>query len=201
MRIDRQSGLARHARYVASPNCDERPPETIVDLVIIHGISLPPGRFGGPWIDALFTNTLDPSAHPYFVPLHGLRVSAHLLIRRRGELVQYVPLYRRAWHAGVSRFEGRECCNDFSVGIELEGEDDRPYTEVQYRRLIGLLRAVMVAYPQITPRRIVGHCHVAPERKSDPGPAFDWQRLHAAFAGYGRAVKSVPFDGIRSAKT
>ena len=201
MRIERQSGLASHARYVASPNCDERPPETIVDLVIIHGISLPPGRFGGPWIDALFTNTLDPSAHPYFLTLHGLRVSAHLLIRRRGELVQYVPLHRRAWHAGVSRFDGRERCNDFSVGIELEGEDDRPYTEVQYRRLIGLLRAVMAAYPQITPQRIVGHCHVAPERKSDPGPAFEWQRLHAAFAGYARAVKGASFDGLQSAKT
>ncbi|EAR20748.1 N-acetylmuramoyl-L-alanine amidase, family 2 [Nitrococcus mobilis Nb-231] len=163
---------------MASPNCDERPPETVVDLVVIHGISLPPGQFGGPWIDALFTNTLSPRAHPYFEQLHGLRVSSHLLIRRRGEVIQYVPLHRRAWHAGVSRFEGRERCNDFSIGIELEGADHRPYTEAQYRRLLGLLRAIMVAYPAVTPARIVGHCHVAPGRKSDPGPVFDWQRLH-----------------------
>lgn len=185
MRIDPHSGLVSRARQVASPNCDERPPATLVDLVVIHGISLPPGRFGGPWIDALFTNTLRPSAHPYFEQLHGLRVSSHLLIRRRGELVQYVPLHRRAWHAGVSRFEGRERCNDFSIGIELEGEDQRPYTEAQYRRLLGLLRAIMVAYPAVTPARIVGHCHVAPGRKSDPGPVFDWQRLHVELRGPG----------------
>ena len=183
MQIDLHSGLARRARHVASPNCDERPADAAVDLVVIHGISLPPGRFGGPWIDALFTNTLDPGAHPYFEQLRGLRVSSHLLIRRRGELVQYVPLHRRAWHAGVSRFEGRERCNDFSIGIELEGEDHRPYTEAQYRRLIGLLRAIMAAYPAVTPARIVGHCHIAPERKSDPGPAFNWQRLQAELAG------------------
>ncbi len=178
MRIDPCSGWVSRARHVASPNCDERPPATLVDLVVIHGISLPPGRFGGPWIDALFTNTLCPSVHPYFEQLHGLRVSSHLLVRRRGELVQYVPLHRRAWHAGVSRFGGRERCNDFSIGIELEGEDHRPYTEVQYRRLFGLLRAIMVAYPAVTPARVVGHCHVAPGRKSDPGPVFDWQRLY-----------------------
>src|SRR5699024_3288785 len=118
LRIDLRNGLVSHARHVVSPNSDERPADTIVDLVVIHGISLPPGRFGGPWIDALFTNTLNSSAHPYFEQLHGLRVSSHLLIRRRGELVQYVPLHRRAWHAGISRFEGRERCNDFSIGIE-----------------------------------------------------------------------------------
>lgn len=183
MQIDLHNGLACRARHVASPNCDERPADAIVDLVVIHGISLPPGRFGGPWIDALFTNTLDPAAHPYFEQLRGLRVSSHLLIRRRGELVQYVPLHRRAWHAGVSRFEERERCNDFSIGIELEGEDHRPYTEAQYRRLMGLLRAIMAAYPAVTPARIVGHCHIAPERKSDPGPAFNWQRLQAGLAG------------------
>lgn len=183
MQIDLRNGLACRARHVASPNCDERPADAIVDLVVIHGISLPPGRFGGPWIDALFTNTLDPAAHPYFEQLRGLRVSSHLLIRRRGELVQYVPLHRRAWHAGVSRFEERERCNDFSIGIELEGEDHRPYTEAQYRRLMGLLRAIMAAYPAVTPARIVGHCHIAPERKSDPGPAFNWQRLQAGLAG------------------
>lgn len=183
MRIELRDGLASGARYVASPNCDERPADAVVDLVVIHGISLPPGRFGGPWIDALFTNTLNPSAHPYFEQLHGLRVSSHLLIRRRGELVQYVPLHWRAWHAGISRFEGRERCNDFSIGIELEGEDHRPYTEAQYRRLMGLLRAIMVTYPAVTPVRIVGHCHIAPERKSDPGPAFSWQRLQAELIG------------------
>ncbi|MDN5871151.1 MAG: 1,6-anhydro-N-acetylmuramyl-L-alanine amidase AmpD [Nitrococcus sp.] len=155
----------------------------MVDLVVIHGISLPPGRFGGPWIDALFTNTLDAGAHPYFEQLQGLRVSSHLLIRRRGELVQYVPLHRRAWHAGVSRFDGRERCNDFSIGIELEGEDHRPYTDAQCRRLIGVLRAIMAAYPAVSTARIVGHCHVAPERKTDPGPAFNWQWLRAGLAG------------------
>lgn len=183
MRIDLQNGLVSCIRFVASPNCDERPADAVVDLVVIHGISLPPGRFGGPWIDALFTNTLSSSAHPYFEQLRGLRVSSHLLIRRRGELVQYVPLHRRAWHAGISQFEGRERCNDFSIGIELEGEDHRPYTEAQYRRLRGLLRAIMAVYPAVTPARIVGHCHVAPERKSDPGPAFNWQRLRSELIG------------------
>lgn len=179
LRINLRSGLASPARQVPSPNCDDRPPATIVELVVIHGISLPPGRFGGPWIDALFTNRLDPGSHPYFEQLRGLRVSSHLLIRRRGELVQYVPLHRRAWHAGISHFRGRDGCNDFSIGIELEGEDHRPYTEAQYRRLLALLPAIMVAYPAVTPKRIVGHCHIAPGRKSDPGSAFDWQRLQA----------------------
>lgn len=194
MRINPHSGLASPARQVPSPNCDDRPPATVVDLVVIHGISLPPGCFGGPWIDALFTNRLDPAGHPYFAQLRGLRVSSHLLIRRRGELVQYVPLHRRAWHAGLSRYGERESCNDFSIGIELEGEDHRPYTEVQYRRLHALLPAIMAAFPAVTPQRIVGHCHIAPGRKSDPGPAFDWQRLQAGLGGSDHRCGKAGFD-------
>ncbi|MGD8430464.1 MAG: 1,6-anhydro-N-acetylmuramyl-L-alanine amidase AmpD [Ectothiorhodospiraceae bacterium] len=177
MRIDYHTGLVVPAQQTPSPNCDDRPEDAVIELAIIHGISLPPGRFSGSWIDALFTNTLDTRAHPYFEGLRGLHVSSHLLIRRRGQLVQYVPLHRRAWHAGVSSFRGRERCNDFSVGIELEGEDERPYTQAQYRRLVTLLRELMRVYPRITPDRVVGHCHVAPGRKTDPGPAFDWGHL------------------------
>lgn len=180
MHIDSQTGLIDTARYVPSPNCDERPPGATVSLILLHGISLPPGHFGGPWIDHLFTNCLEATAHPYFEGLLGLRVSSHLLIQRRGGLVQYVPLHRRAWHAGVSCFRERTRCNDFSVGIELEGEDHRPYTQAQYRRLLTLLRRLLQTYPAVTPDRIVGHCHVAPGRKTDPGPAFDWARLNDA---------------------
>lgn len=179
MRIDTITGLIGDARQVPSPNCDDRPAGATPELVVLHGISLPPGEFGGPWIDALFTNCLDCDAHPYFDALRGLRVSSHLLIRRDGELVQYVPLHRRAWHAGVSRFRGRQRCNDFSVGIELEGEDERAYADVQYQRLEALLTALFDAYPGLVPERVVGHCHVAPGRKSDPGPAFEWGRLAA----------------------
>lgn len=175
-------GWVEPARRVPSPNQDERPAGAIVDLLVLHGISLPPGRFGGPWIDRLFTNRLDLAAHPDFAALAGLRVSSHLLLRRDGGLVQYVPLDRRAWHAGESSFRGREACNDFSIGIELEGTDETPYSEAQYAALVPLCRALMVAYPAITPERIVGHCHVAPGRKTDPGPAFDWDRLRTRLA-------------------
>lgn len=176
--IERASGLIQGVRQVPSPNCDDRPPGTDIDLIVVHGISLPPGEFGGPWIDALFTNTLNPNAHPYFRDLQSMRVSAHLLIRRDGALVQYVPFHRRAWHAGVSRFQGRERCNDFSIGIELEGTDDLPYEDVQYRELARMVQNLMKVYPLIGPRRIVGHSAVAPGRKTDPGPAFDWGRLY-----------------------
>ncbi len=165
------------ARIVPSPNRDARPPGEEISLVVIHAISLPPGEFGGPWIDALFTNTLDPGAHPFFASIAALEVSSHFLIRRDGELVQYVPLEERAWHAGRSCFEGRERCNDFSIGIELEGCDEQPFDERQYQRLIPLLRRLMARYPAITTERVVGHCHIAPGRKSDPGPHFDWARL------------------------
>jgi len=180
MRIDPHTGLLDVARQVASPNWDERPAGCPIDLAVVHGISLPPCEFGGPWIDALFTNTLDPEVHPYFREIHQLKVSSHLLIRRDGELVQYVPFHKRAWHAGVSCFEGRERCNDFSIGIELEGCDFQPYEPLQYQRLGEVLGALMAAYPGINPARIAGHCDIAPGRKVDPGPFFEWPRLYAA---------------------
>jgi AmpD protein len=179
MRVDPTSGLVEGARYVHSPNQDERPAGVEPELVVVHGISLPPGELGGPWIDHLFTNRLDPEAHPYFREIADLRVSAHLLIRRDGELVQYVPIHRRARHAGVSRWRGREAVNDFSIGVELEGTDELPYEEVQYRRLAELVRALAELYPKITRDRIAGHSEVAPDRKTDPGPAFDWERLRS----------------------
>jgi len=154
----------------------------LADLIVIHGISLPPGQFGGPYIDQLFTGRLDPSTHPYFRNLEGLRVSSHLLIRRTGEVVQYVPLERRAWHAGKSRYRGRERCNDFSVGIELEGTDDRPYTTAQYRRLATVVRVLRRGVPSLARAPLVGHSDVAPGRKTDPGPAFDWPRLRRLLA-------------------
>lgn len=175
-RIDLAGGLLRSARQLPSPNCDARPDPADISLLVIHGISLPPGRFGGPYIDALFSNRLDPQAHPYFETIKDLKVSAHLLIARDGRVTQYVPFGRRAWHAGVSQFEGRARCNDYAIGIELEGSDSRPYTEKQYRRLLGVTRALLAAYPRLTTARIVGHSDIAPGRKTDPGPAFDWAR-------------------------
>lgn len=180
--IDHGSGRLRGARFVASPHCDARPPGTAVDLLVIHGISLPPGEFGGPWIERLFLGTLPAEVHPYFAGIQGLHVSAHVLIRRDGELLQFVPFEQRAWHAGVSAFEGRSVCNDFSIGVELEGCDDLPYSDAQYAALAPLTRALMAAYPGITPARIVGHSDIAPGRKTDPGRAFDWARLRRALA-------------------
>jgi len=188
MHINPDTGLLDQARQVPSPNQDERPAGLPIDLAVVHGISLPPCEFGGPWIDALFTNTLDPHAHPYFATIHGLQVSAHALIRRDGGVVQYVPFHKRAWHAGVSCFEGRERCNDYSIGIELEGCDQLPYEDIQYTRLIELLHALMVAYPSIRPDRVRGHCHIAPGRKLDPGPHFDWPRLYAMLGVDGRVA-------------
>lgn len=177
MKVDPHSGLVQGVRYRPSPNCDDRPSGSTVDLVVVHGISLPPGEFGGPWIDRLFTNRLDPHAHPYFGEIHGLRVSSHLLVRRDGTAVQFVPLHRRAWHAGLSSYRGREQCNDYSVGIEVEGTDALPYEPVQYETLARLLQAIMERFPAVTPARVVGHADVSPGRKSDPGPAFDWKLL------------------------
>ena len=162
---------------VPSPNWDERLPGTRIDLLVIHGISLPPGKFGGPWIDALFQNRLDPDAHPYFRSIADLRLSSHLLIRRRGELIQYVDLHKRAWHAGTSSFRGRENCNDFSIGIELEGTDEIPYTVSQYQVLAETACKLMAYFPNITQERIAGHCHIAHGRKTDPGSAFAWGRF------------------------
>lgn len=173
--LDAAGWLAAAVRR-PSPNQDARPPNTLIDLLVIHNISLPPGEFGGAWIDDLFLNQLDPNAHPYFAPIAGVRVSAHLLIRRDGQVLQYVPCERRAWHAGVSSFQGRERCNDYSIGIELEGTDDSPFTEAQYQQLVICTRQLQRRYPQISAARIVGHADIAPGRKTDPGPAFDWGR-------------------------
>jgi AmpD protein len=165
------------ARRVLSPNCDSRPAGTEASLVVLHSISLPRGRYGGSAIERLFTNRLDPAEHPSFAGLAGLRVSSHFLIHRGGELVQFVPLEARAWHAGASRWRGRERCNDFSIGIELEGTDDGPFERAQYERLAGLLRQLAPALPL---RELAAHSDVAPGRKTDPGAGFDWRRLLAA---------------------
>ncbi len=174
-----------------SPNQDARPDPADVSLLVIHGISLPPGEFGGPWIDALFDNRLDLAAHPYFAQLAGLVVSAHVLIRRDGEVVQYVPFDARAWHAGASCFAGRERCNDYSIGVELEGTDDQPYAEAQYDALAAVAHAVMEAYPAITAGRIAGHSDIAPGRKTDPGPAFDWARFRASIGARRQAESAT----------
>lgn len=177
--IDTVSGLLRGARQVPSPNHDERPAGILPELIVVHGISLPPNQFGGPWIDRLFTNTLPPDEHPYFATIAQLKVSSHVVIRRDGEVVQYVPFHMRAWHAGASSYQGRERCNDFSVGIELEGADETPYEPAQYGVLSAVILELCAAYPSLSLSRIAGHCDIAPERKTDPGPAFDWQRLYA----------------------
>ncbi|NNM60974.1 MAG: 1,6-anhydro-N-acetylmuramyl-L-alanine amidase AmpD [Steroidobacteraceae bacterium] len=174
--VDAGTGLMRGVRRVDSPNFDARPAGMAVDLLVVHGISLPPGAFGGPWIDRLFTNSLPAGEHPYFAEVRALRVSAHLLIRRDGEVTQYVKFTDRAWHAGESRHLGRTACNDFSIGIELEGADREPYEDVQYRVLAQVVAALCAAYPELSPERLVGHSDIAPGRKTDPGPAFDWPR-------------------------
>lgn len=167
-------------RQLPSPNCDMRPAGEEVSLLVIHNISLPPGEYGGCHIDALFNNGLDPMAHPYFMEIASLRVSAHVLIDRCGQITQYVPFYLRAWHAGVSMHRGKERCNDFSIGIELEGCDDQPYEDRQYETLQRLTMALLLEYPVLNrdniEDHIVGHCHIAAGRKTDPGPAFDWSR-------------------------
>lgn len=170
--------LGEGVHHVPSPNYNARPPGTVIDLVVVHGISLPPGEFGGPYIDALFSNALDPKAHPAFASLEGLRVSAHALVRRGGEVVQYVSFAERAWHAGRSSFQGRVECNDYAVGIELEGTDTTPYTSRQYEVLAHLIRVLQDRWPSITRERITGHRDVAPGRKTDPGPAFSWEALY-----------------------
>jgi len=173
-------GVLEGAVQIPSPNYDERPEGAAVTLLVVHSISLPPGEFGGDGIVGLFTNTLDFSAHPYYETLRGLEVSPHFLIRRDGELIQLVPCDRRAWHAGASSWRGRERCNDVSVGVELEGADDQPYADVQYSCLAGLMRDMRRRYP-ITD--VVGHADIAPGRKTDPGPAFDWGYFRELLAG------------------
>jgi AmpD protein len=177
MKLSTDTGLLDQARYIASPNCDERPDPDDIDALVIHAISLPPDEFGGDYIEHLFTNCLDPAAHPYFEEICGLNVSAHFLIRRDGALIQFVPTHLRAWHAGRSELNGREELNDFSVGIELEGCDTMAFDDNQYQVLSQLVNAIRETYPAITGSRIVGHSDVAPGRKTDPGPCFDWSRF------------------------
>lgn len=170
------AGVMAGVEFIPSPNCDARPADEIVSLLVVHAISLPPGEFGGKAIERLFTNCLDPTEHPYYATICDLRVSAHFLVRRDGGLVQFVPCALRAWHAGASAWSGRERCNDFSVGVELEGCDEQPFEAVQYRRLAALIGALRRRYPL---RDVVGHADIAPGRKTDPGPCFDWPLLHA----------------------
>ncbi|HEB82466.1 MAG TPA: 1,6-anhydro-N-acetylmuramyl-L-alanine amidase AmpD [Gammaproteobacteria bacterium] len=177
MKINPSTGLLQNGKHVPSPNCDARPEETEISLIVIHSISLPPGRYGGDEIEQFFQNRLDKDAHPYFAEIHELKVSAHVLIKRSGEIVQFVPFHQRAWHAGVSSYNGRERCNDFSVGIELEGTDTEPFEEEQYQQLARLIRALRDTWPAIGDN-ITGHCDIAPGRKTDPGSGFDWQRLN-----------------------
>lgn len=175
MKLD-ATGWASGMRRITSPNCDARPHGTAIALLVIHNISLPPGEFGGNAIVQLFTNTLDTEAHPYYAQLQGIRVSAHFLIRRKGEIVQFVPCSKRAWHAGASLWQGRSGCNDFSIGVELEGSDHVPFNNQQYASLARLTRRLQRTYPI---RAIAGHADIAPGRKTDPGPCFDWQHYLA----------------------
>lgn len=164
-----------NARHVPSPNCNDRPANTEISLLVIHNISLPAGQFGNQYIEQLFTNCLDCSVHDDFASLNGLEVSAHLLIDRMGGIVQFVPFNKKAWHAGQSSFNGRSNCNDFSIGIELEGLDDTPYTDQQYQSLMLVTQELIDCYPLLSLDQIVGHCDIAPDRKTDPGPAFNWR--------------------------
>ena len=170
------------AKFTPSPNCDARPDPADISLLVIHCISLPPEQFGDDYIDQLFCNCLQPDAHPYFQDIHQLRVSAHLLIRRDGGLVQYVPFDQRAWHAGVSQFQGRQRCNDFSIGIELEGSVNQAYTEQQYQQLTAVTKLLFAHYPQLSRHTIAGHSDIAPGRKDDPGPYFNWQQYRDSLA-------------------
>jgi AmpD protein len=185
---DMNNGWLQGVRRVPSVNFNDRPENMPVDLLVIHNISLPPGEFSADdlscsYIDDLFCNQLDVYAHPAFVSLQSLRVSSHFLISRQGVVTQYVPLTKRAWHAGISQWQGRENCNDYSVGIELEGTDNTPYTDHQYAVLTQLTQMLIQQYPAITSERIVGHCDVAPDRKTDPGVAFDWGRYRSSLHG------------------
>lgn len=174
MLINRSSGILNEVEYYPSPNCDERPSHAAINLLVIHNISLPPGDFDSNAVIEFFCNHLDYDAHPYYSTLKEVRVSSHLYIRRSGQIIQFVPFQQRAWHAGESSFAGESRCNDFSIGIELEGTDNLSYTSEQYQQLATVTQSLMQCYPGITPERIVGHSDIAPTRKTDPGPAFDW---------------------------
>jgi AmpD protein len=189
LQVDLETDLMRGAKQVASPNYDARPAGVEADLIVIHGISLPPGEFGGPWIERLFTNTLPAEIHPYFAEVAPLRVSSHLVVQRDGALTQYVSFADRAWHAGQSNYQGRAACNDFSVGVELEGADTLPYEATQYEALAAVVAALCAAYPRLSADRLAGHSDIAPGRKTDPGPAFDWPRARRLI---GAACRPAP---------
>ena len=176
MQINTTTGLLNECRQCPSPNKDERPNQTSIGLIVVHSISLPPGQYGGADIEQFFQNKLDKDAHPYFEEIHKLQVSSHALIKRSGEIVQFVPFHQRAWHAGQSNYCGRERCNDFSIGIELEGTDTDTFEDDQYKQLSKLISALKIAYPAISDN-ITGHSDISPGRKKDPGTGFDWDRL------------------------
>jgi AmpD protein len=182
LQIEPATGLLAGVRQVLSPHLDARPKGGAPELIVVHGISLPAGEFGGPWIDHLFAGDLPVGAHPSFRDTAALRVSAHALIRRDGSLTQYVPFGMRAWHAGQSEYQGRSGCNDFSIGIELEGTDETPYTDAQYESLAALVSALLATYPTLSAERITGHSDIAPGRKTDPGPVFEWARFRHLLA-------------------
>jgi AmpD protein len=182
LQIEPATGLLAGTRQLLSPHLDARPKGVAPELIVVHGISLPAGEFGGPWIDHLFAGDLRADAHPTFRDTAGLRVSAHAVIRRDGTITQYVPFGMRAWHAGQSEYQGRTACNDFSIGIELEGTDTTPYTDAQYDSLAALISSLIATYSTLSAQRITGHSDIAPGRKTDPGPAFDWTRLRNALA-------------------
>jgi len=174
--VNRQarSDLLVNAQFLASPHYDDRPADVDIDLLVIHCISLPPEQYGADYVEDFFLGKLDCSLHPYFQQLISVRVSAHIYIKRDGQLIQFVPLDKRAWHAGLSEFSGKSRCNDFSIGIELEGDVNHPYTAAQYQCLTSVTREIQIRYPSITQARITGHSDIAPVRKDDPGPHFDW---------------------------
>ena len=181
--MDIANGWLNTAKKIESPNADLRPDENDISLLVIHNISLPPEQFGGPYIEQLFSNSLDPQEHPYFLEIYKLEVSSHLLIDRLGNITQFVPFKKRAWHAGASEFQGRQRCNDFSIGIELEGADHIPFTDAQYSVLADVSRKIIGHYPMISCDRVVGHSDIAPGRKTDPGEAFDWDRYRLLIKG------------------
>ena len=177
MEINKKTGWLDHCKQCPSPNKDARPENSAIDLVVVHSISLPPGEYGGDAIERFFQNQLDKNQHPYFEEIHEMQVSSHVLIKRSGEIVQFVPFHERAWHAGQSNYQGRDCCNDFSIGIELEGTDTDEFEELQYTQLATIISALQAAYPAISDH-ITGHSDIAPGRKTDPGTGFNWDKLY-----------------------
>lgn len=186
LKIEPATGLVVGVRQVLSPYFDARPTGVLPELIVVHGISMPPGEFGGPWIDRLFTGNLPPETHAFFKEASRLRVSAHALIRRDGMIVQYVPFGQRAWHAGQSHYRGRAGCNDFSIGIELEGTGETAYADPQYDQLAALVEALLAAYASLSGDHIAGHSDIAPGRKTDPGPSFDWERWRSILRSHGQ---------------